>query len=424
MPRLKNAVPKYRRHKASGQAVVTIAGADHYLGKFNSKPSRMLYDRLVGEWLASGRQGPPPSPEDLTVTELISRFWKHAKAFYRRADGTPTETADNMRPALRELRRVYGTVTVDEFGPIALKAMQQRFIELGNSRRYVNDNIDRIRRMFKWGVSEELVDESTYRRLQTVTGLRKGKSEAVEHPPVPPVDDAVVDATLPLLPPTIQAMVQIQRLTGARPGEVCIMRPNDIDRSGTTWMFLPERHKTEHHGKSRVIAIGPRAQKVLLPLLDRDQMEYCFKVEESFQQHLAERHRNRVTPLSCGCKPKKGRLKRKFNSCYTDDSYRRAIHRACDRLFVPPAPLCQQEGESNAARMRRLTEEQVKTLKRWQSDHRWCPNQLRHTMGTLTRKKYGIEGVAAALGHSRLDTSEVYAERNLELAAQIASDLG
>lgn len=424
MPRLKNAVPKYRRHKASGQAVVTIAGADHYLGKFNSKPSRMLYDRLVGEWLASGRQGPPPSPEDLTVTELIARFWKHAKAFYRHADGTPTETADNMRPALRELRRVYGTVTVDEFGPIALKAMQQRFIELGNSRRYVNDNIDRIRRMFRWGVSEELVDESTLRRLQTVAGLRKGKSAAVEHPPVPPVDDSVVDRTLPQLPAVVRAMVQIQRFTGARPGEVSIMRPNDIDRSKEVWMFIPKRHKTEHHGKSRAIAIGPRAQQILSPYMDRDPMDYCFKVSESVDEHLAERHKKRVTPLSCGCKPKKGKRKRKFNDNYTDDAYRRAIHRACDRAFPPPPPLAQKPGESNAARMRRLSLEQKEELKRWQSSQRWSPNQLRHTMGTQTRKQFGVEGVAAALGHSRISTSEIYAERNLDLASQIATELG
>ena len=74
MPKLKNTVPKYRRHKASGQAVVTIAGTDRYLGKFNSKPSRMLYDRLIGEWLAAGRQAPPMEPEALAVTELVFRF--------------------------------------------------------------------------------------------------------------------------------------------------------------------------------------------------------------------------------------------------------------------------------------------------------------------------------------------------------------
>ena len=56
MPRLTNALPSYRKHRANGQAVVTLSGADHYLGKYGTKASRTLYDRLVAEWLASGRQ--------------------------------------------------------------------------------------------------------------------------------------------------------------------------------------------------------------------------------------------------------------------------------------------------------------------------------------------------------------------------------
>jgi hypothetical protein len=42
-------------HRASGQAVVTIAGQDHYLGPHGTTASRIEYDRLVGEWLAAGR---------------------------------------------------------------------------------------------------------------------------------------------------------------------------------------------------------------------------------------------------------------------------------------------------------------------------------------------------------------------------------
>jgi len=49
MPRSSNFVPKYCRHKASGQAVVTIAGRDHYLGPWRSQSSRHEYDRLIGE---------------------------------------------------------------------------------------------------------------------------------------------------------------------------------------------------------------------------------------------------------------------------------------------------------------------------------------------------------------------------------------
>src|SRR5687768_17499582 len=74
------STPKYRKHKASGQAVVTIGGRDHYLGLWRSKASRIEYDRLIGEWLAAGR---PPSGlaplNDLTVAELLLRYWRFAK---------------------------------------------------------------------------------------------------------------------------------------------------------------------------------------------------------------------------------------------------------------------------------------------------------------------------------------------------------
>ena len=52
MPKLVDSVPKYRLHRASGQAVVTIQGRDFYLGPWKSKASRVEYDRLIGEWLA------------------------------------------------------------------------------------------------------------------------------------------------------------------------------------------------------------------------------------------------------------------------------------------------------------------------------------------------------------------------------------
>src|SRR5262249_4354731 len=38
-------IPSYRRHRASGQAVVTLNGVDHYLGRFNSPESKAEYDR-------------------------------------------------------------------------------------------------------------------------------------------------------------------------------------------------------------------------------------------------------------------------------------------------------------------------------------------------------------------------------------------
>jgi hypothetical protein len=52
MPRLTASNPKYQKHRASGQAVVTLDGRDFYLGPHGTQASRDEYDRLVGEWLS------------------------------------------------------------------------------------------------------------------------------------------------------------------------------------------------------------------------------------------------------------------------------------------------------------------------------------------------------------------------------------
>ena len=54
MPRLTVSNPKYRKYRASGQAVVRLDGKDHYLGPHGTKAANGEYDRLIGEWLAHG----------------------------------------------------------------------------------------------------------------------------------------------------------------------------------------------------------------------------------------------------------------------------------------------------------------------------------------------------------------------------------
>lgn len=79
MPRLVQKLPQYRRHAASGNAVVTLSGVDHYLGKHGSKASRVLYDRLLAEWLINGRATAATSDAaPLTIVELSARYWRFA----------------------------------------------------------------------------------------------------------------------------------------------------------------------------------------------------------------------------------------------------------------------------------------------------------------------------------------------------------
>jgi len=81
MPRLSKAVPKYQLHRASGQAVVSLNGRDHYLGPHGTKVSKLAYDRLVAEWLQNGRQLAEGADGGLTVVEVIAAYLRFAKKY-------------------------------------------------------------------------------------------------------------------------------------------------------------------------------------------------------------------------------------------------------------------------------------------------------------------------------------------------------
>ena len=57
--------------------------------------------------------------------------------------------------------------------------------------------------------------------------------------------------------------------------------------------------------------------------------------------------------------------------------------------------------------------------KAWRKEHKWSPNQLRHTTATEIRSKFGLEGAQVALGHSNANVTEIYAERDMQKAADI-----
>jgi len=158
-------------------------------------------------------------------------------------------------------------------------------IEADLSRGVINQRIGRIIRMYKWAVAEEIVPETIHRALKTVTGLERGRSEARETEPVRPVPDAIVDATLPHVLPPVRAMIELQRLTGARPGEVRIMRACDLDTSGPIWLYRPHTHKTKHKGKDRIIALGPKAQAVLMPFLKLDLQRTCSRLGRRWKRN-------------------------------------------------------------------------------------------------------------------------------------------
>lgn len=247
MPKLTK--PSDLPHKATGQARCRTNGRDQYLGPYGSTESREKYEALIAEWFA--RSG-DTSRHNLTIDDLARLFLEFAENYYRRENGEPTGEARNIRDALRPLIRLYGKSRVREFGPLKLKAVRDEMIRARHCRSHINCEIHRVRRVFKWGVENEYVPAPIHQALVAVAGLKSGRSDAVESEPVQPVPEATVNATLPHLSAVVADMVRLQLLAGCRPGEVCVLRPCDVTiQPDGVWVYRPEHHKTEHHGRER-----------------------------------------------------------------------------------------------------------------------------------------------------------------------------
>ena len=57
----------------------------------------------------------------VTINELILAYWRHAEKHYRRPDREPSQELENMRDALRPLRKLYGSTPAADFGPLAIR---------------------------------------------------------------------------------------------------------------------------------------------------------------------------------------------------------------------------------------------------------------------------------------------------------------
>jgi integrase len=364
MPR-QTRIPTYRLHKQSGQAVVTLPDGlgrrrDVLLGLYGSPESRAEYARVLAEWEASGRRLPRPAAPvpDLSVNELLLHYWRWAEGHYRDAEGKQSGELENLRDALRPLRQLCGHTAAARFGPLALRAVREAMVKAGLARTVINGRVNRIRRAFRWAASFELVPPSVYEALRTVAGLQRGRGEAKETDPVRLAPEEHVQATLPLLPPPVRAMSELQLLAGMRAGEAMVMRAIDLTMSGPVWTYRPESHKNKHRGLERVIFLGPQAQEVVKPFLTTDLEAYLFSPRAYVEMRRAQRAAARATKRTPSemRRRRKAKPKRQPGERYTRRSYRLAVVRACRKASVPP----------------------------------WSPLQLRHTAATRIRAQYGL----------------------------------
>jgi integrase len=412
----KPRVPSYRLHRQSGQAVVTLTDAvsgrrkDHLLGNYDTAASKEEYRRVVLDWEARGRRlGEAGREPDLTIAELIARYWRHVEEYYRHTDGTPTGEVQAMRYALRPLNHLYGATPAAEFGPSALKAIRELMVRGYEHPKYgpqkplcrtrTNAQAKRIRRMFKWAVENDLLPARVHQALCAVAPLKRGRTPARESEPVKPVARAVVEDTLPILRPLLADMVRLQVETGMRSGELVIMRAIDIDRAGPVWLYRPSAHKTQHHGHERAIAIGPRGQEIIKRHLKPNVEAHLFSPADSVAEFRARQRRERKTPVQPSQRDRRKKNPRKKpRERYTPQSYGQAIAQAIGR-YNRKAPADRQILH-------------------------WHPHQLRHLRALELKRAFGLDVARAVLGHKSPVIAEHYASLDIAAAAQAMAKLG
>jgi len=330
MPRLVNAVPKYRKH-SSGNARVTINGRDYLLGPYGTAVSKREYDRLIAEFLESGRSASfGVASMQFSMAMLIVDYLKFAKGYY---GSDKNSEFHRIKYAIRPAKELYASIPVTEFGPSQFRVVRQRMVDSDLSRGVVNSQMKRLVRMFKWAASEGKMPASIYETLRLVSGLKRGRTEARETSPVMPVSLKTIEATLKHLPPTIADMVNLQLLTGCRPGEICKLTPGMIPREGDVWVAVLGEHKTAHHGHESNLDLGPKSQILVAPYLLRGADDYLFRPCDTVKKQRAKAAASRATPLSCGNREgtnRKRTPKRPPGIQYDPIAYGRAIKRAAD----------------------------------------------------------------------------------------------
>lgn len=408
-------IPKLRHHKGSGQALVEYQGQRHYLGKYGSEAADKRYAEFVRQFLDAPKDGAVKSPSGVSVADFVEAYFDWCQAYYRDANGRVTNEYSMMRYAMAPVLNECGDLKCGQFSPAHLKSVRNRMVGQGWSRRYINHQVQRVRRAFRWGVENGFVSGDVLAAIESVAPLKRNRTSARETAAIQPASDEHVNATMPFLSPTVRAMVELQRRSGMRPQNVCMLTPSQIDCSRDPWAYIPSDHKTSHAGRSLEIYLGPHAQSVLAPLLEKSTPDqFVFSPRRSAEEYRALRRRNLTRSARHGCAPRKSQQSRVPGDRYNSRSYRRAIFYGIRKANAAIATsLAEQLG-------RQPTEAELAE----RSIPHWHPHQLRHARGTEIRQQYGLEAAQVSLGHSRADVTQIYAKRDRELAEKVARETG
>lgn len=277
MPRKATWPPPVHRHK-SGQARVRIKGVDHYLGPYGSEQAQLELARLL-ERHATGelpRARTLTLPPARTVADVVAEYVAQALPGHSERGKERWQ----FRRALAVLLALHGSLDAQDLDAEKLDGVRRAMLDGGWapgvkpwSVRVAARHVVRIRTVWRWAERKGLVPKGSWAHLRTLPPL--GPSEPGRRlPPRQAAEWSDLAAVCRELGKgkasarRVRSLLLLSFWSGARPGELRVMRPQDIDRTGPVWLYRPGWHKQDWRpGHDRVVPFGPRCQALLRPLL-------------------------------------------------------------------------------------------------------------------------------------------------------------
>jgi len=393
MARPKTLRPKYSCHKRSGQGVVYVHGKAIWLGKYNSLESLKRYNAVITEFLKGNIPDKSvfafksaPSVRQLCELYVEQQLPKYSDA-ERACQGG----------AIRLLVTMFASTEVTDFGPLRLAEVRDAMIAgdphatntSGNlrprkpwSRDFVNHQVKRVRAIFRWGISKEIVPQVVADALGSLSALRPHECIAAEPRQRSAVPPEKLAAVRDVLKARNRDIYDLLLMSGARPNEIISLTTGQIDRRGEVWRVDLESHKNAHRGKSRTLFFNRTAQAILEKYLHADPSKRLFPM-----------------------------LRSTFGS---------AVKAACEVAFQMPEELRKPPKD--------LTPEQLADVraraKQWRRENVFTPHWLRHTVATKLADEMGTEAAQRLLGHAGKAMTEHYSKAADKVAISAAQRLG
>lgn len=313
----------------------------------------------------------------MTVNLLARMYLAHARKEFNGQHGHK-ETA-TVRHSFRPLVELYGSEHPSQIGPLRLRACRQFWIEQEIARTTIQARMQRLRKAWRWGRSVGLIDAD----LPDIGPVRYG--HAPEPEPVRPVELSLVESTLPHLSKPARGLIRLIMYTGMRPGEACSITVHAIDVTCNPWVYRPRHHKTAWRGAKREIYLGPKAQMLLTIHL----AAVGVRVAKATTSGVSAMD-GVLTVTSANATASASLFQTARGLPWKPSSLYMAVFNACRRHDLP----------------------------------HWHPNMLRHTFATQLRQRFGIDAAQVALGHTRTQVTQRYAEPHRQAAIEAVLAVG